>query len=167
MKRIWTAVAIGAAALLLAGAVALATPGAGVLEAPVLGRGSFSDDVGIKFMLKGNGGTQIINAKDPSEAFVQKIVIAPGGHTGWHTHPGPVVVVVASGALTYYPADDPTCTGITYPAGSAFVDPGHGHVHIARNLGSTNLEFYATYFEVPPGVGTQRIDAPDPGHCDF
>jgi hypothetical protein len=89
-------------------------------------------------------------------------------HTGWHTHPGPVVVVVASGELTYYRADDPTCTGITYSAGSAFIDPGHGHVHIARNLSaSENLELYATYFEVPPGAGSQRIDAPDPGNCTF
>jgi hypothetical protein len=99
--------------------------------------------------------------------LVQKIVIGPGGHTGWHSHPGPVVVVVASGELTFYAAEDPTCTGIAYPAGSAFVDPGHGRVHIARNLSTTeDLEFYATYFEVPAGVaGAQRIDAPDPGNC--
>jgi quercetin dioxygenase-like cupin family protein len=167
MKRKWIAAAIGAAVLVLGAAVAVATPGSGIVEAPVLARGSFTDDVGIKFTLKGPGGTQILNAKDPSEALVQKIVIGPGGHTGWHSHPGPVVVVVASGELTFYDAEDPTCTGIAYPAGSAFVDPGHGHVHIARNLSTTeNLELYATYFEVPPGVaGAQRIDAPDPGTC--
>ena len=168
MKRVWMGSAICAAALLLVGAVAVATPGSGILEAPVLGRGSFTDDVGIKFMLKGPGGTEIINSKDPSQALVQKIVIGPGGHTGWHSHPGPVVVVVASSELTYYRADDPTCTAISYPAGSAFVDPGRGHVHIARNLSTTdNLVLYATYFEVPPGAGTQRIDAPDPGNCPF
>jgi len=167
MKRSWMAATAGMAALVLVGTVAVATPGSGVLEAPVLGRGSFTDNVGIKFTLKKDGGTNVINAKDPSQAMVQKVVLGPGGHTGWHTHPGPVVVVVASGELTYYDADDPTCTGVTYPAGSAFLDPGHGHIHIARNLStSDNLVLYATYFEVPAGQ-TQRLDAPDPGNCSF
>ena len=76
-------------------------------------------------------------------------------------------MVVKAATLTYYSADDPTCTGIDYGPGQAFVDPGHGHVHIARNEGSTNLEFYATYFEVPPGGGF-RIDIPTaPGNCPF
>jgi hypothetical protein len=47
------------------------------------------------------------------------------------------------------------------------VDPGHGRVHIARNEGATNLELYATYFEVPPAGGF-RTDVPAaPGNCPF
>jgi hypothetical protein len=76
-------------------------------------------------------------------------------------------VVVKAGTLSYYSADDPSCARIDYDAGEAFVDPGHGHVHIARNEGSSNLELYATYFQVPPG-GAFRIDVPTaPGNCPF
>jgi len=104
---------------------------------------------------------------------VQQIVIAPGGNTGWHSHPGPVVVVVQAGQLSFYDSEDPTCTVRTYSAGQVFVDSGQGHVHIARNEGSVNLELWATYFDVPPvnpnivGSGAFRIDAPDPGNCSF
>jgi quercetin dioxygenase-like cupin family protein len=98
---------------------------------------------------------------------VQQIVIGPGGHTGWHSHPGPVVVVIKTGALTFYSSEDPTCTGRTYTAGQAFIDSGQGHVHIARNLSaSENVELWATYFDGPPG-GAFRVDAGDPGTCGF
>jgi hypothetical protein len=98
---------------------------------------------------------------------VQQIVIEPGGHTGWHSQPGPVVVVIKTGALTFYSSEDPTCTGRTYTAGQAFIDSGQGHIHIARNLSaSENVELWATYFDVPPG-GAFRVDAGDPGTCGF
>ncbi len=144
-----------AAALFVVVGVALATPGSNVISAPVLARGLLGEELKLK-----------IKEKEDSDVVVQQITIGPGGHTGWHSHPGVVVVVVKAGTLTYYSADDPTCTGVDYNAGDSFVDPGHEHVHIARNEGSTNLELYATYFEVPPGGGF-RIDKPAPGNCPF
>ena len=94
-------------------------------------------------------------------------MLAPGGSTGWHSHPGPVVVLIKSGALTFYDNEDPSCTGRTYVAGQAFIDSGQGHVHIARNEStSQNLELWATYFDVPPG-GAFRIDVSNPGICSF
>jgi hypothetical protein len=75
--------------------------------------------------------------------------------------------------MSFYDGDDPGCTVRTYSAGEAFVDRGQGHVHIARNESSTsNLELWATYFDVPPppATGPQnnfRIDAPNPGNCSF
>ena len=77
------------------------------------------------------------------------------------------VVVIKTGALTFYSSEDPTCTGRTYTAGQAFIDSGQGHIHIARNLSaSENVELWATYFDVPPG-GAFRVDAGDPGTCGF
>lgn len=151
--------AIGvAAAFLIAVGVAVATPGSGVVSAPVLARGVLVEK--LKLKVKEAGTTDVL---------VQEITIAPGGHTGWHSHPGLVVVVVKEGTLSYYPADDPACSKTDYRAGETFIDPGHGHVHIARNESATaNLVLMATYFEVPPGVaGAQRIDAPNPGNCPF
>lgn len=100
-------------------------------------------------------------------AVMQQIVLGPGGQTGWHSHPGPAVVLVKAGELSLYSGDDPTCTGRTYSAGESFIDSGQGHVHIGRNLSSTeNAELWVTYFDVPVGESV-RVDAADPGNCAF
>jgi len=143
-----------------------ATPGAGVLSATVVARAAFVDPTDIKFKIDARG-QEVILAPNAQETVVQQIVIGPGGHTGWHSHPGPVVVLVKAGALTFYDGDDPTCTPRTYTQGEAFIDSGQGHVHIARNLStSENLELWATYFDVPAGAGV-RVDKADPGNCTF
>jgi len=56
------------------------------------------------------------------------------------------------------------CTPHVYGPGTSFFDPGFGHVHIARNEGSTPVTVVQTYLNVPPG-GSPRIDAPAPGNC--
>jgi quercetin dioxygenase-like cupin family protein len=164
-KRRLAVLVLAAVPAALAGVVALATAGSGVVSAPVVARASFADPVDLKFKVQGQH-EEVTLVRNAQETVMQQIVIAPGGHTGWHSHPGPVVVLVKSGALTFYSSEDPTCTGRTYTAGQAFVDTGQGHVHIARNEGSQNLELWATYFDVPPG-GPFRIDAANPGNCSF
>ena len=156
-------------ALALAGVgvpAALATPPAGIVTAPVVARGAFADPTDIKFKITGHA-VEVVHVREAAETVVQQIVIAPGGYFGWHSHPGPVVVVVKSGELAFYEGDDPACTARLYGAGQVFVDRGQGHVHFARNPSTTdNLELWATYFDVPVGAAP-RIDAPDPGYCTF
>jgi len=144
---------------------AVLTPSSGIV-APVVARASFADPTDIKFKIKGQRGQEVIQVNNAQQTVVQQIVIAPGGSTGWHSHPGPVVVLIKSGQMSFYDGDDPICTARTYSGGEAFIDSGQGHVHIARNEGSENLEIWATYFDVPPG-GAVRIDAPAPGNCSF
>ena len=151
-------------AMALAGA-ALATPNSGVLISSVVARAGFADPVDIKFKI-GPGDQEVIHVSNAQDTVMQQVVIAPGGYTGWHSHPGPVVVLVKAGTLTFYAGDDPTCTGRTYTAGQSFIDRGQGHVHIGRNEGSENLELWSAYFDVPPSQPF-RIDAPRPGNCDF
>jgi quercetin dioxygenase-like cupin family protein len=158
-----TATAVTAATA-LAGA-ALTTPNSGVLVSSVVARAGFADPVDLKFKVQQHG-QEVIHVPNAQETVMQQVVIAPGGYTGWHTHPGPVLVLVKAGALTLYSSEDPTCTGRTYTAGQAFVDRGQGHVHIGRNEGSENLEIWSAYFDVPPGAPF-RIDAPSPGNCAF
>lgn len=147
-------------------AAVLASPGSGILSATVVARAAFVDPTDIKFKID-DGGQDIILAPQAQETVMQQITIGPGGHTGWHSHPGPVVVLVKAGALTFYSGDDQACTPRTYTAGQAFVDSGQGHVHIARNLSTTdNLELWATYFDVPAGAPF-RLDRTDPGNCTF
>lgn len=144
---------------------AFATPPIGV-TGMVFARASFADPTDVKFKIKGATSEEVVQVSNAQETVVQQIFIAPGGHTGWHSHPGPVVVLIKSGQLSLYDGDDPTCTVRTYSAGQAFIDSGQGHAHIARNEGTTNVEVWATYFDVPPG-GAFRIDAPSPGNCPF
>jgi quercetin dioxygenase-like cupin family protein len=90
--------------------------------------------------------------------------IAPGGTYGWHSHPGPSIVVVQSGELTLYRAADPACTPQVFGAGTGFVDQG-GDVHVVRNEGSVDAVVYVTSI-IPKGTG-RRIDELDPGTCGF
>ena len=144
---------------------AVLTPSSGILSAPVFARASFADPTGLLFRVGRGRQQELTQVRAAQETVMQQIVIAPGGHTGWHSHPGPVVVLIKSGQMSFYEGDD--CTVRTYSAGEAFIDRGQGHVHIARNESqSENLEIWATYFDVPPG-GAFRIDAPDPGNCSF
>ncbi len=148
--------------------VAVATPPMGIVSGTVFARAGFVDPPDIKFK-----SLSLIQVNDARETVIQQIIISPGGHTGWHSHPGPVVVLIKAGTMSFYDSEDPTCTVRTYSAGQAFVDSGQGHVHIARNEGIVNLELWATYFDVPPvdpsvpGSGAFRIDAPNPGNCTF
>ena len=101
-----------------------------------------------------------ISTKGATDVHVLENRIAPGGTFGWHSHPGPSIVVVKSGALTLYRGDDPTCTGELVPAGKGFVDGG-GDVHVVRNEGTVEAVVYVTSL-VQKGAG-RRIDQPSPG----
>lgn len=165
MKKREATFLAAAAAFTLFTVPAVATDASSVTGV-VVARGDFADPVDIKFKVTG-GNREVIHAPNARETVMQTIVIGPDGHTGWHSHPGPVVVLVKSGELTLYSADD--CTGRTYTMGQAFIDQGQGHAHIGRNLSAgVNTELWVTYFDVPPvpppGVAF-RIDAADPGNC--
>lgn len=136
--------------------VAVATPGSGA-SPTTLGRGTL--EAGDRI----NSDQLKLRIKSDVDVVTQTITITPGGHTGWHSHPGPVFVTITAGAMTFYDGDDPTCTPVIYPTGSTFIDEGGGHVHIARNLGSVDLVLYATYL-LPVGAGL-RTDAANPGNC--
>jgi quercetin dioxygenase-like cupin family protein len=107
---------------------------------------------------------------DGVQAYIQHGVIQPGQSTGWHSHAGPVWVLMVNGALTLYSGTDKTCTGHTYSAGQGFVDIGFGHIHIARNEGATPAEFYAFYM-LPNQSGDTGVKRPQPNStnpaCSF
>jgi hypothetical protein len=71
-----------------------------------------------------------------------------------------VIVLIKSGELTFYDSDFPGCPAThTYTAGQSFVDSGQGHIHNAKNTGSTDMELWAVYLDVPPGAAF-RNDVP-------
>lgn len=94
--------------------------------------------------------------KGPTDVRVQKLVVGAGGTSGWHHHPGIVIVVVESGDLTITHAD---CTSNTYgpgkAAGDVFVEGGDEPGQASSVTGAT---LYVTYV-APDGAGF-RIDEP-------
>jgi quercetin dioxygenase-like cupin family protein len=91
------------------------------------------------------------------------ITVDPAGTFGWHTHPGPVIVSVASGTLTLYEAHGGRCTHRRVGPGKAFVDTG-GDVHLARNEGPDPVQIYATFL-APKGTTSFLTPVPAPGGC--
>jgi len=103
-------------------------------------------------------------ARPALDIATQTITFQPGGHSGWHSHPGPVFISVISGTMTFYESDDPDCQPVVRNAGEGYLDTGE-HAHIARNetaLPATNVVTYL----VPPGAAL-RVDEPFPGNCPF
>ncbi len=144
----------------VSGGTVLATPPSGVTS-KVFAVGQF-DEIGAKTL--SSDWQARISTKGESDLHVLENTIVQGGSFGWHSHPGPSLVIVKTGALTLYRGDDPTCTPRVVEAGSGFVDEG-GDVHLVRNEGSVVTVVYVTSL-VPRGA-VRRIDEPSPGNCPF
>jgi quercetin dioxygenase-like cupin family protein len=139
---------------------ALATPVSGASAETA--RGRLVDrplDVTMDFE---NGSEVELKTKGPIEVAYQRITIQPGGTLGWHSHPGPTVVTVFQGTLSFYHAEDCT-TEIEYLTGQSFSNLPD-EIHLARNEGAQPVVLFASYY-VPlqdPPVAL-RIDQPSPG----
>lgn len=142
-------------ALVLIGALAgtaLATTASGFTATP-LSHGTLAHSTrvhadGIK--LRTHGSVDFVTSQ---------VAIAPLGTSGWHTHPGVVLVTVSAGTVTFY---NQHCKATVYPAGSSFVESGDDP-GLARNESATvPAAVYATYI-VPVGTTVLRIDTPNPG----
>ena len=94
------------------------------------------------------------------EIAAQRVVIQPGGTLGWHSHPGPTLVTILSGTMSFYHAEH-CMEEIEYGQGQSFSNMPD-EIHMARNEGSVDLVIYASYF-VPAGAPLIRIDQPSPG----
>ncbi len=162
MKPILIAVAL--AATIYAG-LGWATSGSGT-SSTLLGRGTFDNAFKVERELdQPNQEWEVeVEAKPNLDVATQIITFQPGGHSGWHSHPGPVFITVMSGTMTFYSSDDPTCSPIVRTAGQGFLDAGE-HAHIARNESDAPATNVVTYF-APKGAAL-RIDQPRPGNCPF
>ncbi len=151
MRRIAVLAVCTGAVFVLGVAAAIATPP----------RDSTRTDIA-RAMMTGPGDVQIEQGK---ETTVHHVTIAPGGSSGWHSHPGAGVFLVMSGTLTNYGLDGGACEAVEVPAGQAYFAPPHAHhPHLALNKGSEPLELTVVYFNVPPGEPS-RYDAEAPAEC--
>ena len=100
---------------------------------------------------------------DGADVFIQHVRLGSNVPTGWHTHPGPALVEVVKGSVTYEDAEANKCNDVTYLAGEGFVDRGFGHVHRAI-AGADGVDFYVVYL-LPGSSVTHVIPATAPPEC--
>lgn len=117
------------------------------------GHAAFPDTVAATFRTRYDDDDEAIVStlpRDASNVLLAKVTWKPEGTSGWHTHPGPVIVSVVEGELEIINERD--CVVRTYGVGDAFIDPGQGNVHIASNPSTTDIAVaYATFLGVPDG----------------
>ena len=101
-----------------------------------------------------------LRTKAPTLVRVQNIVFAAGARTGWHHHPGIVVVAVQSGVVTVMDADcNTTNYGAGQPAGAVFVESGHEIIEVTSAGGAS---VYATYIVPAVEPAAFRVEADIP-----
>jgi quercetin dioxygenase-like cupin family protein len=157
-RRVFGAV-LGVSVVALTGA-ALATPPSGFTTS-ILARGSAGP-----LNVRHDGIRLSTRHHVSADVTVATVTIDPGGSSGWHHHPGVVLVVVQSGAVTFY---DDHCRADVHPAGSTFIEssdsPG-----LARNNGTSPAVVEATFIvpeSTPPAPPTAlRIDDAQPKRCN-
>jgi quercetin dioxygenase-like cupin family protein len=98
-----------------------------------------------------------------ADVFIQHVRLGANVPTGWHTHPGPALVEVVKGSVTYEDAKANVCQQRTYNPGEGFVDRGFGHVHRAI-AGPDGVDFYVVYL-LPPDSETHVLPTDAPPEC--
>ena len=133
---------------------AIATDANSGFSATPLARGTISGPVQF------NVGEVKFQTKADVDVVTATVTIAPGGSSGWHTHPGIVLVTVklGGGSVTLYHG---SCSPTVHEPGSVFIETAEGGPGLARNEGSTNAVLYVTYL-VPTGAAV-RINQENPG----
>ncbi|MEJ1934120.1 cupin domain-containing protein [Nostoc sp. NIES-2111] len=143
-----------------AGSIVRAEPPRGVTP-NVIGRSTFdafklqSDQQAMDFSAQ---------AKAPLDIIVRTHDYAPGRSTGWHSHPGPILIQVIEGQVTFYERDDPSCTPKVVSKGQGYVDTGKGH--IGRNETGAPAKDVSVIL-APVGLAFRsELEAPAP-QCKF
>jgi quercetin dioxygenase-like cupin family protein len=108
-------------------------------------------------------GIKVESKQRWADVAVAKVVLKPGGSTGWHHHPGVTLGSVASGAVTEY---DKKCQKTFLKAGKGFVE-SNNEVHVVRNQGKVEAVLYVTFI-VPTKTTEEglRVDDPKPKGCN-
>lgn len=115
-----TLLAIGAGVLLFN--VTQATPPAGIVSNAMLAQGATLSPLAENISV----GDWVLRLEDkgPSEFYLQDLVIGPKGRSGWHTHPGLLMITVKDGSVDWYDKD---CNKRTYGAGQSFTEGAEPH----------------------------------------
>jgi quercetin dioxygenase-like cupin family protein len=110
-----------------------------------------------------NDGIKVESGLGSADIVSVKVVIKPGGSTGWHHHPGVTLVSVASGTATEYHED---CHKTVLKAGDGFFE-GTDKPHVVRNEGNVDAVLYPTFL-IPTETSPEKLTIadPQPKNCD-
>jgi quercetin dioxygenase-like cupin family protein len=141
--------------------LALATPTIGAFYNVILSTGIANQDVHTHahVALPGleDGFSAALETEGAANFIVQEVRFSPGGTTGWHTHPGILLLSLAadSGPIDWY---DANCAKRVYNAGDSWTEGTK--LHDVVNNSSLDAHFLVTYV-VAKGVN-KRTDQPAP-----
>ena len=115
---------------------AIASPGFGISSA-ILVTANLDEEGHI------NSDRVKLQTKDKTDVRVQRLTFAAGAYSGWHHHPGVIIVAVQSGIVTL---SDSNCGSKNYgpgqPSGSVFIE---GHDTAQQATSAAGAVVYVTY----------------------
>ena len=151
----------GALATSIIVGLAMATPTIGAWYNVILSTGTAERDINTHAHLVIPGMDEDFSAvlvtEGASNIVQQEVKFSPGGTTGWHTHPGIVILTLAadSGPIDWY---DSKCGKTVYKAGDSWTEGTK--LHDVVNHGTSDAHFFVTYV-VAEGVN-KRTDESAP-----
>ena len=140
MRRFTFTAVFALLVMVLAGGVAIAA-----IVNVTLARGTLADreKVNIPGLVK-------FETKESVDFVHSELTFLPGDATPWHFHPGPTLVTVQQGQITFTMGD---CSARTYVVGQSFVEGHPGLVGRAQNTGSTVAKVNVVFI-TPVGSAT-------------
>jgi len=151
--------------------VVRATPVVGLLVGTILSSGTINDELKLRVHVplppvvdadsdenrdRDDDWRAELYTSGPSDFIVQDVVYAPGGHTGWHSHPGILLISVVSGSIEWY---DSRCRKHVYNAGDSLTETTQ--THYVRNVDTVNNAHFMVTYVIAKGQ-PRRIDQPAP-----
>lgn len=127
-------------------ATVLATPPVGFVVNQILAHGATSANISEHVQIPKNlDGTADpwqaqVQAQGATDTYVQHLALAPGGYSGWHSHPGILIATLVAGNVDFY---DANCQKTSYTAGQVYFEADQPHAII--NRGSENADIYLAY----------------------
>ncbi len=132
----------------------MATDPSGVVSNVILGPGVPVQEVD-EHVVRGDTWMVKFSTKGQSEFFYQDLVVGPGGRTGWHSHPGLLMITVKEGSVDFY---DNACAKRTYTAGQSFTEGSEPHNALNPGTGGARLLVFYVIKKGEP----RRIENPQP-----
>ena len=92
-----------------------------------------------------------LRTKSPTDIRMQSLTFLAGDRTGWHHHPGLVLVTVQTGSVTVWDEDCSTTTyGPGLAAGAVFTEGGNDSQEVTSAGGGTVYVTFVVPRAVPP-----------------
>jgi quercetin dioxygenase-like cupin family protein len=134
------------------GAVLVVLVGSALAAAPTITGGTLARRTVGKLVAR-NDGVTLRRSVGSTDVVVARYGFQPGSSSGWHKHPGIVLVTVKSGSLQVF---NHRCKKKIYEKGETFVERGRNH--LARDRGNVKAVVVPTF--IPTKIPANRLTIP-------